>query len=179
MRISVLSLAAAIITTATALSPALAQSTQDNEVFIIPYLIPEVNGQRIVYVSPDAHVVLGARWGACTPGLARSWIGSANVYYEIDGEPLPLSHHQREYWTSPQVLDTGQPEKCILPTEAIWVVYWRYEYGTMDPEPGEYDVFFHYWGDRPVVDGGDWDEDGKMDVFRDVNIEVEFTIVVQ
>jgi hypothetical protein len=167
----------ALLTTIAFYSTAFGQAEEGDEVYIIPWQIPQdENGNRVVTVREDQTVILGARWGACTRGLAQAWSRNANVHYQIDGNPLLASTRDgRAYWTRPQAVARGETG-CVNGSSIIRFVFWRYEYGTMAPGPHE--VYIHYWIGHQLVDGGDWDGDGRVDHYPDWGLEVPFTIIV-
>ena len=166
-----------VIATASFNSPAQAQFTEVDEVYIVPYLIPlDANGERIVTVKANQHVVLGARWGACTPGLALAFAQGAVVYYEIDGMPLPSSSiEDRGYWDWPVPVVSDQGNSCMNKTDTGWFVFWRYDYGAMPI--GVHSGYLHYSRHQQFIDGGDYDQDGRPDKHT-IDGEVLFTIVV-
>jgi hypothetical protein len=142
-------------------SPALAQ--ENNSVYIIPYLIPLVNGERVVTVSPDQEILLGARWGACTKGLSIAFAKTATVDYVIDEQAIFTSlDESRRYWGLPPVPVASQGESpCMNNSDTGWQVYWEYSIGTLSP--GDHPANFGYWNDHLQIDGGDYDGDGKPD----------------
>jgi hypothetical protein len=143
-------------------SPAFAQ--ENDSVYIIPYLItPDENGERIVTVSPDQEILLGARWGACTIGLTIAFAKTATIDYAVDGQAIFASlDDSRNYWRLPPVQvpwQGGSP--CMNNSDPGWRVYWEYSIGALDP--GDHPAHFGYWNDHLQIDGGDYDGDGKPD----------------
>ena len=99
----------ALVIAISLVTPAFAQA--DESILIYPWLIPiDENGERVVPVSPNQVILLGARWGACTRGLAQAWAKTANVAYEIDGHPIFTTlTESRQYW-SQQPVPVPAPE---------------------------------------------------------------------
>jgi hypothetical protein len=128
-----------------------------------------------ITVSTDDTVVLGARWGACTKGLAQAWTRTSYINYTINGEPLFSSQKEaREYWGRPYPVMNLEPDNCVNGSETIWIVAWEYELGLNE---GDYQVHFEMGTTHPFHDGFDSDGDGKPDpqVF---DIQFDFEIIV-
>jgi hypothetical protein len=144
-------------------TPAFAQD--DESILIYPWLIvPDENGERIIKVSPNQVILLGARWGACTRGLANAWAQTAYVAYEIDGQPIFTSFDEsRQYWSWPPIpLPIQEDIACVNKTDTGWVVYWEYELGNLSI--GDHPARFDYWNNLlQIIDGADHDGDGKPD----------------
>jgi hypothetical protein len=126
----------------------------------------------ILTLRPNQEVVLGARWGACKKGLVTSFIPAARLDWLVDGYPLFGSSFDKAYdkemkkqWGSVWA-DESNPaiDQCVMNTEETWWSYWTYSLGTL--APGDHPVQLNYWLSRPARDGGDYDGDGKMDVFE-------------
>ncbi len=168
----------ALVIAISLVTPAFAQD--EESILIYPWWIPvDENGERVVQVSPNQVILLGARWGACSRGLAKAWAKTADVTYEIDGQPIIMSlDESRQYWSqSPE--PEFNPEgwsACLNNTDTGWWVDWEYELGSL--EPGDYPAHFDYWNDHLHLDGGDYDGDGKPDIIRDWGISIDFIIRV-
>jgi len=152
---------------------------QDNETILIyPWLIqPDEYGDRIITVSQDQEILLGARWGACTKGLSHAWAVTTDVAYEIDGQPVFASlDDTRQYWSLPPVpVVVSGPSPCLNNSKVGWYVYWEYELGTLSP--GDHSAHFEYWNDHLLIDGGDYDGDGRPDKW--FGTTVDFIIRVE
>jgi hypothetical protein len=94
--------------------PAFAQD--DESILIYPPRIPvDENGDRVVEVLPSQVILLGARWGACSRGLAKAFSQTADVSYEIDGQPIFMSlKESRQYWShSPFPILEPEETACV------------------------------------------------------------------
>ena len=128
-----------------------------------------------ITVSTDDTVVLGARWGACTKGLAKAWTKTSYINYVINGEPLFSSQKKAlQYWGEPVQSTAPWQEFCVSASEGIWIVSWEYELGRLDE--GTYVVGFEMGTEHPFHDGTDFDGDGEPDV-QIYSFPFEFTIV--
>ncbi len=114
-----------------------------------------------ITVNVGDTVLLGARWGACTRGLAWSARNALSYDYSLDGEPLPFDF----VWDRPvaEPVDPVWDDYCIAgPNDSqSWWIY--AEYPIVFDEPGDYEVGAVVTAHRPVHDGGDYDGDGKID----------------
>jgi hypothetical protein len=112
-------------------------------------------------VNAGDTVLLGARWGACTSGLAWSARKALSYDYSFDGEPLAIDF----LWDRPvvQAIGPGWDEPCIAgPNDGqSWWIY--AEYPIVFEETGVYEVGVAISSSRPLIDGGDYDGDGKID----------------
>ena len=128
-----------------------------------------------ITVSTDDTVVLGARWGACTKGLAKAWTKTSYINYVINGEPLFSSQRKAlQYWGEPVQSTAPWQEFCVSASEGIWVVSWEYELDRLNE--GTYVVGFEMGTEHPFHDGTDFDGDGEPDV-QIYSFPFEFTIV--
>lgn len=155
-----------------------AHAQEETSVFIIPWQIPEDEfGNRIVEVTADQTILLGARWGACNKGLTQAWAKTATIMYSVDGQDLFASEKEsRQYWHAPVVHPNGDPSRCIPHTETVWMTYWQYEFGPL--EAGDHMAHVSYWNHGVPVDGGDYDGAGGPDKFKDFSMGVDFIIRV-
>lgn len=167
-----------LIAATSIVSVAFAQSDNGEQVLIYPWQIePDENGNRIVAVTSDQIILLGARWGACTRGLAQGWAATADVAYAVDGQSIFLNEKEsRDYWSRPVLGDFIGENRCVNPTDTLWFVDWSFELGKLSP--GDYSVGFDYWNDHKFPDGGDYDGDGRPDLFEFAR-SIDFTIHVE
>lgn len=151
-------------------------ATADEEPLIIT---PYSEDGPIYYAEAGREVIIRAGWGACTRGLAEAFRHAASVSMEIqlDGQPyLTVEPPSREYWTRPAPVDATFPSACVMRVEQGWQTEWFYSIGKL--EAGEYKGHFLYTMTHQLPDGGDYDGDGKIDLFSGVVKEVDFTIIV-
>ena len=66
--------------------------------------------------------------------------------------------------------------RCVMRTKSGWGTEWLYSLGEL--EAGEYDVHFNWTLTHPIRDGGDYDGDGRQDIFSDVIQDLDITIDV-
>jgi hypothetical protein len=147
-------------------------ASADDPVIITPY-----QGGPDFEVEAGKDVFIRAGWSACTRGLTRAFSKNALLSMEIqqDGSPyLVVEPPSREYWSDPfpAGLDTSP---CVMKTDNYWSVEWLYPLGALDP--GTYDVHFLYYLEHKFPDGGDYDGDGRIDIF-DFFLERDITIIV-
>jgi len=115
------------------------------------------------------------QWGACTVGLIKSYQNAAHIDITINGEPLFPTGEDAQYWSPPEPTEL---DGCIASDgKNASTSYWSYPFDPL--EPGIYKVHFHYWLDRQVTYGTDWDGDGKIDKFEGTIVENTVTIVVK
>ena len=81
--------------------------------------------------------------------------------YSLDGEPLPFDF----VWDRPVAVPTspGFEDSCIAGPKngQGWWIY--AEYPIVFDEPGDYEIGAVITTRRPLIDGGDYDGDGKID----------------
>ena len=129
-----------------------------------------------VTVRAVDEVNLNLGWGACTPGLVKTFQQAAHIDITINGEPLYPEGDDGLYWGTIEPLELDGC-KAAPNDEQGSVSRWGY---TLSPlEPGIYEVYVHYWLAHPIVDGGDWDGDGKIDKFEGTFVENTVLIVVK
>jgi hypothetical protein len=121
-------------------------------------------------------IVLQAGWGACTQGLVKAFQQAAHIDITINGEPLYPAGDEALYWGATELMEL-EGCKAAPSGDQASVAKWRYPLGSL--EPGIYEVYVHYWLDHPIIDGGDWDGDGKMDKIEGTLVENTITIVVK
>ena len=176
------SLVVALLIAAVLPSPVAAQADDPDHVYVLPYHIPEDDtGNRILYLDAEQHLVLGARWGACTYGLVRAWTQTAEVYYEIEGSPL-LQDGQRskDYWGKPIHWFAGANTYCVSQPgefDEYWTAYWQYDIGPLSQ--GTHQFFFRYSMPHPFHAGESYDSIPGVDNAAGWIMEVPFTVVVE
>jgi hypothetical protein len=112
-------------------------------------------------VSAGQTIILHGRWGACSPGLVTAYINGSHTVVTLDGEPL-LSPEQIEQLWGPITVQ-GTEDACLI-GDTIYISHWYYELA-LAPRDAPYLIHTEFFLDHPLRDGGDWDGDGKMDLF--------------
>jgi hypothetical protein len=112
-------------------------------------------------VGPDQDIVLLYGWSACNRGLVHAFVNASNLEVALDGVVILSPQDMEELWSPvmgydppvqwPECLAKGPPSKALI------------EYVLSGLEPGTYMLYASFWLNHPVVDGGDWDGDGKID----------------
>jgi len=131
-----------------------------------------------VYVNADNYIVLRHGWGTCTPGFVKAYLSAVHTEVTINGVLVSTADGKDQYWDKiTRAPDTYWVKSCIVGNQKTSsVVQWNYPLGTLNP--GEYEINFYYWLDHPIVDGADYDGDGKMDKFEGILNDRTFTIIV-
>jgi hypothetical protein len=129
-----------------------------------------------VTVRTEDEVSLNVGWGACTPGLVKAFQKDAHIDVTINGEPLYPVGDEALYWGA---IGPIELEGCKAAPNGNQASTSSWQYTLSPLEPGIYEVYVHYWLDHPIVDGGDWDGDGKMDKIEGTLIENTITIIVK
>lgn len=147
----------------------------DEPVVITPYV-----GGPVFYAEAGQEVVIRAGWAACTRGLTEAFTHAAAVSMQVDYDGAPwlnVEPPSREYWSRPQP-SGNSTSACVMQTSNYWSTQWLYSLGTL--EAGEYSLHFVYTISHPLPDGGDYDGDGRPDLFTPETFinEVDVTIVV-
>jgi len=172
MRKTIIVTSLACLVLSLAFSSALAQPDND-PVYIIPYL-----SEEHVYVNPNQDIILGARWGACRPGLVQASLPVIHLDWEINGVTLfDPQHDVAQYWGAIEQDYSFDTSLCKMKTEAIWLSYWRYELGQLDVD-NNYVINLVYSLDRPRIDGIDEDLDGRPDIYQGTLQDSTITIHV-
>jgi hypothetical protein len=103
-------------------------------------------------------VVFSAGWGACTKGLDVAFTRAAHVEWSIDGKAFPTT----TVWTKPVPETSDAFSACLNGLSTIWWVSGQYP---TTFEAGTYIVSVVMSMTHPLPDGGDYDGDGKPDLF--------------
>ena len=131
------------------------------------------------YAAAGREVIIRAGWGACTRGLARASIHASTVSMAVvlDGAPwLIVEPPSHDYWNPPQSAPITGPNACVMQNDSSWWTEWLYSLGAL--EAGIYDVHFIWTFLHPLPDGGDYDGDGKIDIFSSDNFYIERNITI-
>ena len=139
------------------------------------YIIPYFGGPEYV-VSEGDFIYIRARWGACTYGLTQAFTKQANIILEGPLASVSSRKEAKVYWAKPVPTALGDISDCVPNTDTLYLSLWDYPIGELSP--GRYDYHFVYWTDHSFPDGGDYDGDGKPDLF-DLYVERDFTIIVE
>ena len=118
--------------------------------------------QDEVTVSTDDELILHIGWGACTRGLVRAYITAAHYQWSLGGDPI-LPHEETAQYFGP-IHRVGAVDGCLAGDGTLWRSYWDYSIGNLSP--GTYEIRLLRWLAHPVIDGGDWDGDGRIDFFE-------------
>lgn len=146
-----------------AVVPSTVNANTTEEVVVAPGRIPpDENGDRIATVHANQFVILQVGWGACSKGLAQAWAKTALVQVQENAQTIVPSAESQQYWNKASS-QAGDTSACIIPSDVIWAVYWRYPLGTLSV--GDHYYHIDYWNNVIHVDGGDYDNDGKIDIF--------------
>ena len=117
------------------------------------------NGYHVVPAGQT--ITLHGRWGACSPGLVTAYITGSHTDVTLDGEPLLSPEQIDRLWGPVTVQRTD--DACLI-GDTIYISHWYYEL-TLEPRAVPYVLHTEFFLDHPLRDGGDWDGDGKMDLF--------------
>ena len=163
---------AAFIALGLLLVPVAAVQAQLNEQYIsLPF------ADETVSVSASDYIVIGYGWAACTPGLVRTYLSAMHHEIRVDDVVISIADGKDQYWGPITENPDANLAPCIAGNKRTgWSAHWRYPLGTLTP--GEHEVYFYHWLDHPVIDGGDYDGDGKVDIFNGLIQERTITIIV-
>jgi len=167
----------AIITLGLFLAPITAVQAQTNGE--IEYILLW-HADDTVHIDAGNTIVLRHRWGACTYGLVKAYLTSVHIELSIDSGPIYAADGKDQYWGPIVFHEFEDPTQqyCIAGSKiGGWIAYWDVPLDIL--EPGEYEVYFHHWMDHPVHDGGDYDQDGHIDIPDVYTRERTITIVVE
>ena len=135
-------------------------------------------GSYEVTVQAGDQVVLLSGWGACSDALVKLAIKAFNIEIWLNGEPLMTPDDNGPYWGPIELWYNPNNLTCVVPPNSeIVVSYWRYALEPLDP--GTYEIHFVYSLDHPIIDGGDWDGDGKLDKYSGVRQDNIITLHVE
>jgi hypothetical protein len=104
-------------------------------------------------------VLLEVGWGACTKGLVLAYTHAARIEWSINDVPFPTT----PVWTAPVPVTASGPSTCVNGALTGWRA--AAQYPTTFETPGIYSVRVVTWMTHVLPDGGDYDGDGKPDLF--------------
>jgi hypothetical protein len=109
-------------------------------------------------------VVIRAGWGACNPGLVRMFVNAVNFEVTLDDTIILTPEDVDDLWGKVTRYDP-QPDwpECVGGGPRAYAE-WRSELPML--EPGSYELRTRWWLEHPIIDGGDYDGDGRPDQSR-------------
>ena len=133
--------------------------------------------QADVVINAGQKVVFNSGWGACTPGLVVMFENAATLHMSDNGLPFDVAN-----WSwSPIEVNLISPDilgYCIAGDKIhAWSSTWYSPELTF--ETGTHVIHFYYVLSHQLVDGGDYNGDGKIDKIDGVTGENTFTIIVE
>lgn len=137
------------------------------QVFINPPYMDEIT----VYTSDE--LILATGWGACTRGLVKAWINASSYEWYLDGNPIPIAGDQDSYWGPIEL--SGFAPNCIAGPGTSWRSSWRYPIGSLPA--GTYTIRLTALIDHKIIDGADYDGDGKPDFYEGGSYKVIVHVV--
>lgn len=143
--------------------PAAHVSTANDAATVGP-VYPWLSEWQEFTVNVGDTVLLGARWGACSPGLARQGERAISFDYSLDGVPIATDF----VWDRPVAVAWDLPgeARCIAGPSTdgkIWLLF--AEYPIVFDAPGNYLIGATVTADRTIIDGIDSDGDGRPDKY--------------
>jgi len=112
-------------------------------------------------IEPGQVAVLHAGWAACNKGLVYAWMNASYFEVWLDGELLLTADQVYDLWGSVQ--PSPAAEVVCIPKPNFHSAEWRY--ALADLPAGEYELRSISTVTHPVHDGGDYDGDGRPDMF--------------
>ena len=133
--------------------------------------------QDDVHVLPGQEVMFHSGWAACAPGMVLAFENAATLNMYDNDVPIDV-----ETWDwSPiekGLIDPSGQANCVVGDKVhLWSSTWYSPELTF--ETGTHVIHFYYYLSHQLVDGGDYNGDGKIDFYEGVIIENTFRIVVQ
>jgi hypothetical protein len=139
-----------------------------NQILVIPYYQDEIT------VTTEDELILAAGWAACTPGLVNAWINASYYQWYMDSIPILSADEALDYWGP--IEPRGPYPYCLIGTGNIWGSSWRYSIGSLSA--GTYVISLTYGANHKIIDGGDYDGDGRLDFFEGQREEAVIVHVV-
>jgi len=118
-------------------------------------------------------LVLATGWGACTRGLVKAYINASTYEWYLDNLPISIAGGQDNYWGPIEF--SGSSPTCLAGPGTAWVSHWRYSIGSLPA--GTYVISLTTVTSHKIIDGGDYDGDGKLDFYEGGSSEVTVHVV--
>ena len=152
-----------------------AAGSEPVEVIITPWRDGEV-----YIIGPGEVGVIRSGWGACTGGLVQAYIKASNYELALDDVLLLTPEQVDELWGPPEPFVPDPPYEDVCPGKTRPMrARWRHPLSGL--APGSYQLHSLIWTDHPLIDGGDYDGDGRPDLFQpeDLYYDTLNTIIVE
>ena len=134
--------------------------------------------QGDVHAQPGQEVVFHSGWAACAPGMVLAFENAATRYmYDND---VPIDDIETWDWSPIEkgTIDPNGKANCVVGDGVhLWSSTWYSPELTF--ETGTHVIHFYYVLSHQLVDGGDYNGDGKIDKIDGVTGENTFTIIVE
>jgi len=115
------------------------------------------------WVEPGEELVIRHGWLTCRRGLVKAFLMAIEEQeYTLNGVPLWGTQEASQYWGPIQEEWTPRLEFCMGHPSTGYRTYWEHE---LDLDPGVHVLHLTLLLRHPIIDGGDWDEDGRPDLF--------------
>lgn len=124
-------------------------------------------------IAEDQNVILSFWWLACSEGLTADFRDSISAQnYTLDGKPLLHSPEDADkYWGDIQTIHAADAawlhEGCAWPSDRGGRIDWQLKLGKLSP--GDHVLTAYRELAFPIIDGGDYDGDGRPDAFTSEN----------
>lgn len=118
-------------------------------------------------------LILAQRWGACTPGLIKAWINASTYEWYLNDIPISIAGDQDNYWSPIEF--GGSSPNCLAGPGTGWNSYWRYSIGSLPEDT--YKIRLTISSHHKMIDGGDYDGDGKLDFGYGLSCDVTLHVV--
>ena len=105
----------------------------------------------------------------------QAYLSAAHLQWSLDSNPI-LSDEETVQYFGP-IYRFGPADWCLIGNGTLWASHWRYSIGTLPP--GTYEIKLLHWLDHPVIDGGDWNGDVRLDFFEGEREETVTVHVVE
>jgi hypothetical protein len=132
-------------------------------------------------IAPGQVAVIRAGWAACTPGLVRAFIEASDfeaiLYDDAGQQVIGLTSEDIDRLWGPVVPSPGVQASCQGNQEPDSA---ERRYVLRDLPPGTYTLHSSLRMKHPLIDGGDYDGDGRPDRFypQDLDFDNVHTITV-
>ena len=153
-----------------------AAGDENEEIIIIPWR----EGQTYdIYPGEGETGVIESGWGACTVGLVRVYIKASNYELALNDDTILTPEQVDTLWGPIEPEEPAPPYEDVCKNKtAGFRASWRLALDWL--EPGEYELHSRIWIDHTLIDGGDYDGDGKPDLVTpdEYYFDTDNTIIV-